>query len=63
MGKIDRIVRVGFAIVVAGLYLTDQINGTAAIVLGIFAGIFVVTSLVGSCPLYSVFGLSTKKAN
>ncbi len=59
MGTIDRIIRFGLAAVVAVLYLTGQITGTAAIVLGIIALIFVITSLVGFCPLYVPLKLST----
>ncbi|MFZ5630056.1 MAG: YgaP family membrane protein [Spirochaetota bacterium] len=60
MGTIDRIVRVLVAVVIAALYLTEQITGTAAIILGALAAIFVVTSLVSFCPLYLPFGLSTR---
>jgi len=60
MGTIDRTVRVLLAVVVAVLYFTGQIGGTLAAVLGALAVIFVLTSLVGSCPLYLPFGLSTR---
>lgn len=59
MGTIDRIIRLGLAAVVAVLYLTGQITGTAAIVLGIIALVFIITSLVGFCPLYVPLKLST----
>jgi hypothetical protein len=61
MGTIDRVIRVILAIVVLVLYLTGNISGTAAIILGIFAVIFVLTSLVGFCPLYVPLKISTKK--
>ncbi|MBP7736430.1 MAG: DUF2892 domain-containing protein [Spirochaetes bacterium] len=61
MGLIDRIIRVVLAAVVAVLYFTGQITGVAAIILGIFAVIFVVTSAIGFCPLYVPFKLSTMK--
>ena len=61
MGTIDRVIRVILAIVVLALYLRGSISGTAAIILGIFAVIFVLTSLVGYCPLYGPLGISTKK--
>jgi len=48
-------------LVVAILYFAGQISGTAAIILGILAAVFILTSLVGTCPLYLPFGLSTKK--
>jgi small-conductance mechanosensitive channel len=61
MGTADRIIRTILAVVVAVLYFTDQITGTAAIILGILAIIFLLTSLVGFCPLYVPFKLSTRK--
>jgi hypothetical protein len=62
MGTVDRVIRILLAVVVAILYLTNQISGTLAIILGLFAVIFVLTSLIGFCPLYVPFKLSTKKA-
>jgi Na+(H+)/acetate symporter ActP len=61
MGAIDRIVRLILAAVVALLYFTNQISGVAAIILAVFAVIFVLTSAIGFCPLYFPFGISTKK--
>jgi len=59
MGTIDRVIRVALAILVAVLYFTGQISGTAAVVLGIFAVIFVITSAIGFCPLYVPLHIST----
>lgn len=61
MGLIDRIIRLVLAAVVGVLYFTGQITGTAAIILGIFALIFVATSAIGFCPLYVPFKFSTIK--
>jgi hypothetical protein len=44
------------------LYLQNEISGTAAIVLLVLAGIFIVTSFMSFCPLYLPFGISTKNA-
>ncbi len=60
MGNVDKIVRIVAAIIIAALYFTNQITGTAAIILLVLAGIFIVTSFVGFCPLYLPFGISTK---
>ena len=60
MGLIDRVVRVTLAIVVAVLYFTESISGTAAIILGALSAIFILTSIVGVCPLYLPLKLSTK---
>ncbi|MEE9911591.1 MAG: DUF2892 domain-containing protein [Deltaproteobacteria bacterium] len=59
MGTIDRIVRTLLAIVVLILYLNGSITGVAAVILGIFALIFLVTSAIGYCPLYAPFNIST----
>ncbi|MBK7038561.1 MAG: DUF2892 domain-containing protein [Chitinophagales bacterium] len=61
MGTADKIIRILLAIAVVILYYTDQISGTAAIILLIVAGIFILTSIVGFCPIYRVFGISSNK--
>ncbi|WP_420640980.1 YgaP family membrane protein [Candidatus Leptofilum sp.] len=61
MGSADRVIRVVLAVAVAVLYFTNLISGTAAIILGILAIVFLLTSVVGFCPLYAPFKLSTKK--
>ncbi len=60
MGSADRIIRIVLALVVAALYVTGQISGTAAIVLGVIAVVFLLTSAVGTCPAYLPFGISTR---
>lgn len=62
MGSADRVIRILLALVVAVLYLTDQISGTLAVILGLFAAIFLLTSFLGFCPLYLPFKITTKKA-
>ncbi|MCA9943006.1 MAG: DUF2892 domain-containing protein [Ardenticatenaceae bacterium] len=59
MGSADRIIRLVLAVAVAVLYFTNLISGTAAIILGILAIVFLLTSVVGFCPLYAPFKLST----
>ncbi len=61
MGTIDRLIRSLMAIGVGVLYFTGRISGTLAIVLGAFAVIFLLTSFVAWCPLYSPFRFSTRK--
>ena len=39
----------------------EILTGTAAIVIGIIAGIFLITSIIGICGLYSVVGVNTCK--
>jgi len=62
MGTIDRVIRTSLALVVAILYFTDNLSGLAAIILGAFAAVFLLTSIVGFCPLYTVLGIKTTKS-
>lgn len=59
MGSADRIIRITLAIVVAIFYYNKIITGTSGIVLLVLAGVFVLTSFVGFCPLYKLMGLNT----
>ena len=61
MGTVDKTVRLLLVLVVAVLYLTGAITGVAAIVLGIIAAIFIITSLISFCPLYALLKISTRK--
>ena len=61
MGTIDRVVRILVAIAVLVLYLTHVIAGPVAIVLGVIAAVFELTSFVGVCPAYIPLKLSTAK--
>jgi hypothetical protein len=59
MGSADSVIRILVGVVIALLYFTNQITGTAAIILGLLAIIFVATSFIRFCPLYLPFGIST----
>lgn len=59
MGSTDRIIRLVVVAIIAALYFTGQITGTAAIILGVVAVAFLVTSLIGWCPAYLPFHVST----
>ena len=59
MGTIDRVIRILVAIVIIALYFMGEISGTAAIILLVFAVVFILTSFMSFCPLYLPFGLST----
>jgi hypothetical protein len=61
MGVVDRIIRISLAVLVAVLYFTNQLSTVAAVILGILAVVFVLTSIIGFCPLYLPFGISTKR--
>jgi hypothetical protein len=61
MGSADRFIRPILAIVFIALYFTGTVTGTLGIVLLVLAGVFLLTSVVGMCPLYSLLGISTCK--
>jgi len=59
MGNTDRLIRFIVAAIVAALYFTNTITGTFGIILLVLAGVFVLTSIVSFCPLYTLVGLNT----
>ena len=61
MGSLDRGIRIAAVLLIGVLYLTGQIAGIAAIILGVLAVVFLFTSVVAFCPLYLPFKFSTKK--
>lgn len=61
MGTIDRALRAGVAVLILILYAGGYISGTLAIVLGIVAAAFLLTSAIGWCPAYVPLGLSTRR--
>ena len=60
MGSADRIIRfiVGIATLLIALLVT---SGVADVVLYVISAIMIITSIIGICPLYIPFGISTKK--
>lgn len=59
MGNADRIIRILIAAVFAYLYFGGVVTGTAGIVLLVLGAVFVLTSLISFCPLYTIVGLNT----
>ena len=61
MGKADKIIRLLIAVFVTILFLNHVITGVLGIVLVVLAGVFVLTSLIGTCPLYLPFKINTNR--
>jgi hypothetical protein len=59
MGTWDRLIRVIIALVAAALVYYDVVEGVYSYILLAITAIFLLTSLVGFCPLYGIFGLNT----
>ncbi len=59
MGNTDRIIRVIAAIIFSVLYFTGTVTGTLGLVLVVFGAIFLATSFISFCPLYTLVGMNT----
>lgn len=62
MSRNDRLIRILVAAVAIGLYYSGTITGTIGIIALGLAGIFLATGFINFCPLYSLFGISTRSA-
>ena len=61
MAYADRVLRFIIASLIIGLYMSGKLTGVFGIVLLVIAAVFTITSLISSCPLYSILGFSTLK--
>lgn len=61
MGTVDRVIRTLIAVVLIALIVTGRVTETWAIVAGIVAAAFLITSAVGFCPGYWPFKVSTRR--
>jgi hypothetical protein len=59
IGTTDKAVRLVVAAIILLLYFTNVVSGALALVLLLLAIILAGTSLLGFCPLYMPFGIST----
>lgn len=59
MGTTDRLIRTIIALIALYLYFGGIVTGTLGIVLIVVSAVFLLTSLVSFCPLYSIVGLNT----
>lgn len=60
MGNADRVIRIVLAIVFGALYFTGAVTGTFGYVLLALGAVFVLTSVVSFCPLYTLVGVNTR---
>ena len=61
MGSTDKTLRIIAAIILGILYFTDTVTGVPGTIILIIGIIFLLTSFIGYCPLYSPFKISTIK--
>ena len=61
MGSADKAIRIVLAIVFAGLYITKFVEGTVGLALLVLGGVFLLTSVISFCPLYTLLGMNTSE--
>lgn len=61
MGSIDKIIRLIVVLILAGLYFTKVIEGTLGLIAIAISVVFLLTSLISFCPLYTILGINTCK--
>lgn len=61
IGTTDRVVRLIAALVLAALYFTGILAGTAGAIAVGLAAVLVLTSFLRFCPLYVPFGFRTRR--
>jgi hypothetical protein len=62
LSNLDRVIRVVVAALFAYLYFAGIVTGALGIVLLVLGTVFVLTAVVGFCPLYAMFKFSTLKS-
>lgn len=61
MGNFDRILRSAIAITLLALNAKGLISGGVAVGAVIISIVFFLTGLFGFCPVYELFGISSRK--
>ena len=61
MGTTDKFIRFIIAAILLIAFLTDTVTGVLGYVALAVAAIFILTSFVSFCPLYTLFGANTCK--
>jgi hypothetical protein len=61
MGSLDKAIRIILAIVFAMLFITKTVESTVGMVLLVLGGVFLFTSILSFCPLYTILGINTCK--
>lgn len=59
MGSVDKGIRVAIAVIFATLFVTGIVTGVLGTILLIVGGVFIATSVVSFCPLYTLIGVNT----
>jgi zinc transporter ZupT len=61
IGNLDKFIRILIAVIIVVLYIAEIVSDILGFVLLFLAGAFILTSFLSFCPLYKLFGLTTRK--
>ena len=61
MAVVDRFIRFVVAIVLVTLFFTNDYSLAVNSMLLTVAGIFILTAVIGRCPLYALLGVDTRQ--
>lgn len=61
MGSADRVIRILLGLLFIALFVLKAVTGTWGVLLVVAGGIFILTSLISFCPLYTIIGINTCK--
>lgn len=61
MGSADRVIRILLGLLSIALFVLKAVTGTWGVLLVVAGGIFILTSLISFCPLYTIIGINTCK--
>jgi len=61
IGSLDKLIRLGLAIVLIALFYMEVFSQTIGFLALIVALLLTVTSLINFCPLYPIFKIDTSK--
>ena len=61
LSSYDKLIRLGLSILLIVLYYKEVVTGTLGIIALVVALILTITSLIGTCPIYHLLGISTSK--
>lgn len=59
MGLADKVIRIVIAVIFILSYTMGWVKGTIGIVLLILSVVFILTSFISFCPLYTLLGINT----
>lgn len=59
MGNADKVIRIIIALLIMVLYATKTVSGLPAYLLLALGGIFILTSVIGFCPIYTLLKINT----